>query len=200
MTSICQSSKHVACLFFNMTNEVNIDQVNKVELWVYKLHHINDPHIQTFTVSELGREPLETKRRPRNLVQRVETSVRNGWIKVNIKSAVMNWLKYPNKNLGIAILCRDCHHRRHRKMFSSKRGTEPYLAINVKKAKSRHERSPPILCREHTTTCCLMPLTINFEALGWTGVVHPPTFGANYCRGSCHGKDIICVLCIDITF
>lgn len=174
-----------------MNGKVSPEEVQRAELWIYKLFYHRDPLVQTFVVSELGRSNrAERKVRPRNIIQRFEAKIKHGWLKIDVTETVVRWLQKPNRNDGISILCKGCQRKNHRTIFSSKRGSMPFLAVETRKRhRSRREkRSPPVQCSIGYEGCCLAPLEINFDDIGWTGIIAPKKLNYAYCRGSCHGK------------
>ena len=111
-----------------MNGKVSPEEVQRAELWIYKLFYHRDPLVQTFVVSELGRSNrAERKVRPRNIIQRFEAKIKHGWLKIDVTETVVRWLQKPNRNDGISILCKGCQRKNHRTIFSSKR----YLVPNV---------------------------------------------------------------------
>ncbi|XP_060077255.1 growth/differentiation factor 8-like [Ylistrum balloti] len=188
VTVECTNKKGAGCYHFDVDGKVNPNDIFSAEIWIYKLFHHHDPHIQTFIVSEL-KQDNQGRRRPKNMVNRVETSVKYGWLKIKVKRSVIRWLQKPRQNHGIAIVCRSCIRKNPRTIFSFKSDTRPFLVITTKKGHNvRHTRSTPRICTERSTECCMKPLTINFNDIGWDSVISPVSFQANYCYGSCEGQ------------
>lgn len=188
MTGECLNKKGTACYHFDVTGKVNPYDVHRAEIWIYKLFNFYDPYLQTFLVSELC-QGNHSKRRPKNMVNRVETRMKYGWLRIEVKRTVIRWLQKPRENDGIAILCKSCTRRNPKAIFSFKNDTIPFLVITTRKGyNSRHPRSAPHRCTDTSTECCLKPLRINFTDLGWDGMINPVSFDANYCYGSCEGE------------
>lgn len=165
--------------------------VQKAELWIYKLFYHRDPVVQTFVVSELGRtNRAERKVRPRNIINRFETKIKHGWLKIDVTETVVRWLQKPARNDGISILCKGCQRKNHKTIFSSKYDSMPFLAITTRKShrSRRSKRSAPVACSLGYDGCCLAPLEINFDEIGWTGIIAPKKLNYAYCKGSCNGR------------
>ncbi|XP_033736807.1 growth/differentiation factor 8-like [Pecten maximus] len=188
VTSECMNKKGTGCYHFDVEGKVNPKDVFSAEIWIYKLFHHQDPHIQTFIMSEL-KQDQKGRRRPKNMVNRLETRIKYGWLKIGVKKSVIRWLQKPRQNDGISILCRSCIRKNPRTIYSFKNDTRPFLVITTKKGNHfRHGRSTPRECTESSTECCMKPLTINFQDIGWDSIVSPVSFQANYCYGSCEAQ------------
>ncbi|KAJ8305517.1 hypothetical protein KUTeg_016062 [Tegillarca granosa] len=185
VTRSCRTKKSAGCYFFNVAGKVSPEQIHSAELWIYKLFNRNDPYSQTYLLSELGKS-ANKKRTPKKDVNRIETTLKYGWLKINVKKTVLHWLMKPHRNFGLTILCKFCQRKNHKTIFSSKRDSMPFLVINTRVHSQRHKRSMPRRCTEHTRECCLASLEINFSEIGWNWVTAPSSFRANYCTGSCH--------------
>ena len=191
-THRCIHRKSAGCYYFDVLGKVSPYDVATAELWVYKLFNHNDPYIQTFFFHELERSNRSNKGKPRNM-RRIETKMKYGWLKIDVKKTVLRWLHKPHKNAGVSIVCKGCQRKDYRQIFSTKNDTMPFIVIRTKKGR-RHRRlgrSVPRECTETSTECCLAPLEVDFNAIGWSGVVAPKTLRANYCTGSCHGKSLL---------
>ncbi|OWF56341.1 growth/differentiation factor 8-like [Mizuhopecten yessoensis] len=189
VTTECTNRKSTGCYHFDVAGKVNPNHVFAAEIWIYKLFNQYDPHLQTFIVSEL-RQDMHGRRRPKNMVNRVETHMKYGWLKIEVKRSVIRWLQKPRQNDGIAILCKTCKRKNPRTIFSYKNDTRPFLVITTKKGHNiRKARSTPRICTERSTECCMKPLTINFHDIGWDSMIRPVSFQANYCYGSCEAQN-----------
>lgn len=189
-TENCSYRKSAGCYYFDVNGKVPASDVQKAELWIYKLFYHRDPVIQTFVVSELGRtNRAERKVRPRNIINRFETKIKHGWLKIDVTETVVRWLQKPARNDGISILCKGCQRKNHKTIFSSKYDSMPFLAITTRKnhRSRRSKRSAPVSCSPGYEGCCLAPLEINFDEIGWTGIIAPKKFNYAYCKGSCNG-------------
>ena len=75
-------------------------------------------------VSEL--EPYlrdaEEMLRFRNIVKRMETRLKSGWMKIYVKRSVIRWLTKPHRNNGLAIVCQTCQRSNHRTIYGDKEG------------------------------------------------------------------------------
>ncbi|XP_056020300.1 growth/differentiation factor 8-like [Ostrea edulis] len=190
-TSQCSYRKSAGCYYFDVNGKVSASEVQSAELWIYKLFYHRDPFIQTFVVSELGRSNrAEKKVRPRNIIKRFETKIKHGWLKIDVTETIVRWLQKPSRNDGISILCKGCQRKNHKTIFSSKYDSMPFLAIKTRKGSRarRHKRSVPVECSPGYDGCCLAPLEINFDDIGWTGIVVPKKLNYAYCRGSCNDE------------
>ncbi|XP_062613939.1 growth/differentiation factor 8-like [Saccostrea cucullata] len=191
-TEHCSYRKSAGCYYFDVNGKVDASDVVNAELWIYKLFYHRDPFIQTFVVSELGRSNrAERKVRPRNIIKRFETKIKHGWLKIDVTETVVRWLQKPRRNDGISILCKGCQRKNHKTIFSSKYDSMPFLAIKTRKGvreRRRVRRSTPVQCSIGYEGCCLMPMEINFDAIGWTGIVAPKKLHYAYCRGSCNDE------------
>ncbi|XP_061181653.1 growth/differentiation factor 8-like [Saccostrea echinata] len=190
-TEHCSYRKSAGCYYFDVNGKVSANDVVDAELWIYKLFYHRDPFIQTFVVSELGRSNrAERKVRPRNIIKRFETKIKHGWLKIDVTETVVRWLQKPRRNDGISILCKGCQRKNHKTIFSSKYDSMPFLAIKTRKGtrERRVRRSAPVQCSIGYDGCCLMPMEINFDVIGWTGIVAPKKLHYAYCRGSCNDE------------
>lgn len=190
-TENCSYRKSAGCYYFDVNGKVPASDVQKAELWIYKLFYHRDPVVQTFVVSELGRtNRAERKVRPRNIINRFETKIKHGWLKIDVTETVVRWLQKPARNDGISILCKGCQRKNHKTIFSSKYDSMPFLAITTRKShrSRRSKRSAPVACSLGYEGCCLAPLEINFDEIGWTGIIAPKKLNYAYCKGSCNDE------------
>ena len=68
----------------------------------------------------------------------------------------------------------------------------PYIQLEIKdnSVSNRNKRNLGKVCSEETdsneTHCCLWPFTVDFEKeYGWTFIIHPSKYEANFCAGDC---------------
>lgn len=192
ITDKCAQTKSTGCYSFDTaTSGINPDMVSGVELWIYKQPDVNDHHIQEFMVSELepyikgGKEVL----RFRNIVKRIDTRLKYGWMKIYVKRSVVRWLSKPHRNHGLAVVCKTCQRQNHKTIYGNKEGYMPILVFYMKqhpRSLKRNKRHVP--CIEGGMNCCHKEqLEINFRDIGWNYIMTPETIRPNFCTGSCNG-------------
>lgn len=75
-------------------------------------------------VSEL--EPLfkdgKSVLRFRNIVKRIETRLKYGWMKIYVHRSVLRWLSKPHRNHGLAVVCKTCQRQNHKTIYGNKEG------------------------------------------------------------------------------
>ncbi|KAL4236098.1 hypothetical protein ACF0H5_004484 [Mactra antiquata] len=192
ITHYCAKKKGVGCYSFDVSNKtVDPDQVSSVELWIYKQRDVNDHHLQTFMVSEL--EPYEKHGksflRSRNIVKRIETRLKYGWMKIYVRRSVSRWLSKPHRNHGLSVICKTCQRKNHKAIYGNKEGYMPILVFYMKDQQRLRQRTRRYSdCDDETENCChVEPLIFNFHEHGWDYIMEPKQIAINYCTGSCKG-------------
>ncbi|XP_045158201.2 growth/differentiation factor 8-like [Mercenaria mercenaria] len=192
ITNKCAKKKGTGCYSFNTTSSaIDPDLVSSIELWIYKQPDVNDHHIQEFMVSELepyikgGKEVL----RFRNIVKRIDTRLKYGWMKIYVRRSVIRWLSKPHRNHGLAVVCKTCQRQNHKTIYGNKEGYMPILVFYMKQHSRSHRRyRRHTECIEGGMNCCHKEtLEINFHDIGWDYIMTPDTIRPNFCTGSCNG-------------
>lgn len=122
-----------------------------------------------------------TKRVPRRRPKHGWYSVRNST--KPLTQLLILYKKHKKDHIQMAINCPDC---------CSHPMSEEFLPILVVQA------SKPIMLRDADDTvpkcfskCCVKPLIVDFDELGYDWVIHPRRYTANYCEGSCRRHDLL---------
>ncbi|XP_050402964.1 inhibin beta B chain [Patella vulgata] len=182
----CSHRHATGCFHLDLHGKVK-GHIASAKLWVFKNRDWNDKQ-QSFTISELdqGTSYNYTKLRPKNIVQRIETDVKSGWLQFNITTTIRKWLDKPHLNHGFSIRCKTCHTKSHRVVFGSKEGYRPLLIIHFGNENRRRERRS-IDCTPGETLCCRQQFYIDFGAIeDFLQILQPKGLWANYCTGSCY--------------
>ncbi|KAL3869156.1 hypothetical protein ACJMK2_041869 [Sinanodonta woodiana] len=191
VTHKCVHKKSTGCYTFKIDDK-NIDPstVSAVYLWIYKQADLNDHYIQTFMVSELdmtydinGNRTL----RNRNIVKRLETSLKYGWMKIYVRRTVVRWLQKPARNKGLSVICKTCQRQSYKTIFGFKEGHKPILVFDIQEKRHFQARSKREVTCIGGNCCRRESLNINFEAIGWNFILYPKSINTYYCTGSCEG-------------
>ena len=145
-------------------------------------------------VSELDQSNRKVKGermlRSRNIVKRIETRLKDGWMKIYVTRTVMRWLSKPQRNNGLAVICKTCQRHNHKTIYGNKEGMMPILVFYMRQSKTHRRRyRRETDCIEGGNNCCHKEtLMINFRDIGWDYIMAPSSIRPNYCTGSCNGK------------
>jgi hypothetical protein len=117
-----------------------------------------------------------------------------GWVDINVWDLVSAWLKDPTTNLGFVLSVKTGSGVeipvgvQHQQLP----GNIPYLQLEIRDSawNARKKRTLSKVCSESDENaeshCCLWPFTVDFEkTYGWTFIISPPSYEANYCSGDC---------------
>lgn len=167
------------CLHFRLADKLKNVEVVSAELWVY--HRTDDRINQTFTISEVkqgrSRKVLDTK----------YTDTNDEWVKFDFSDIIQRWSKRRHSNHVIKVTCKTCRMREI--PFESNNELRPFLMIQVGHHISRHRQKRHISCSPRVKDCCKQNFYVTFKELGWDDwIVRPAGYNANYCKGSCEGK------------
>jgi len=80
-------------------------------------------------------------------------------------------------SLQFQLTCINCDYSAH--PIDASPANVPFLTLNGRR---RERRGDAGACNGR---CCMKELIVDFDALGWTWVLHPKQYIANYCTGSC---------------
>ena len=119
-----------------------------------------------------------------------------GYTTFDITSVLKPWFANNPKGplvLKVSAYCMDSLHCNMPVFDDGLGDKQPKLLISKEleddssQRRKRQSSEPGVgFCQPDTTTCCLHPLTINFkEDLGFTFVLQPKQFDANFCLGFC---------------
>ena len=185
VTRTCAHRKSTGCFKFDYKNKLE-GQITSAELLVYKFRDGNDGQ-QTILVSELEKSGRR-KLRPLNMVTRIETDIKEGWVSFPLDKTVRRWLAEPEIWSGaLAIKCKTCVQTKHRNIFGAKGVYRPVLVIRVQpESKRRPKRG--LECDVGTDMCCKKDYYITFHDLEMYRILQPRGIWANYCTGSCNGQ------------
>ena len=149
--------------------------------------------LQTFMVSELDKSTKKTRGEPmlkhRNIVKRIETRLKDGWMKFYVTRTVMRWLSKPHRNNGLAVICKTCQRQNYKTIYGYKEGMMPILVFYMRQSRAHRRRyRRETECVEGGNNCCRKEsLLINFRDIGWDYIMAPASIRPNYCTGSCNG-------------
>jgi hypothetical protein len=65
-----------------------------------------------------GKEVLRFK----NIVKRIDTRLKYGWMKIYVRRSVIRWLSKPHRNHGLAVVCKTCQRENHKTIYGNKEG------------------------------------------------------------------------------
>ncbi|KAK7100160.1 uncharacterized protein [Littorina saxatilis] len=175
---------------FGLTGKVK-GHVTSAALWVYKMKDAHDVHEQTLVITDLHFSKRR-RLRERSLVARLDTHVKEGWLRFDVTRLVQGWLKgkTPASLQMLAIRCKTCHRTNYRAIFGVKSNFRPVLVVEENgedsdddKRRERREACDP------NTRCCKFDLTIQFHDLGVHEILRPRSIKADYCHGFCERPD-----------
>ncbi|XP_063286213.1 growth/differentiation factor 8-like isoform X1 [Pelobates fuscus] len=177
------------CCYFKFSSIMQYNKIAKAQLWIYlkPVQRRTTVFVQTF---RLAKGLNDGTRSTGIRALKLELSPGPGtWKSLDVKTALQNWLKQPESNLGIEIKATDENGKdvpvAHR--GSNDDGLSPFIEVKVMDTPKRSRRDFGLDCDEHSTEsrCCRYPLTVDFEAFGWDWIIAPKRYKANYCIGEC---------------
>ncbi|XP_067210968.1 transforming growth factor beta-1 proprotein isoform X2 [Linepithema humile] len=192
-TKCRQSSNHItgfnpaACFTFYLPNEMLFVDVTSAELWFYKEKVENDDELQqTFVISELDHWDLGGSFEKNTVMAILETDVREGWVKTDMKFMVKKWVGRQGLNHAIQIACTTCSIDRDSAPVSIEQTLKPFLVIHTAPLPQKNRPKRNSNCQPEMKECCRDDLYINFKDIGWSEwILHPSGYHAYFCRGSC---------------
>ncbi|CAG9816776.1 unnamed protein product [Phaedon cochleariae] len=180
-----------ACLPFQMPNDIHSSEVSTAELWFHKESDMLDEHNQTFVISEVTHWDARRSFQKTTPIAIQETSLTEGWLRVDVSYVVKTWLGYQNSPLhAINVACKTCGMDKMQSPISFKSDSKPFLVIYTHSQQRRsytHRRQKRSSnCGEGINECCRESLYISFADIGWDDwIIQPEGYNAYFCRGSC---------------
>nr|XP_023024639.1 growth/differentiation factor 8-like [Leptinotarsa decemlineata] len=180
-----------ACLPFQMPNDIHSVDVNTAELWFHKESDFLDEHNQTFIISEVAHWDTNRSFQKTTPIAIQETSLNEGWLKVDVSYVVKNWLEYKNSPIhAISVVCKTCGMDKYQSPISFRNDLKPFLVIYTHTQQRRsylHRRQRRSSnCEPGIKECCRESLYISFAEIGWDDwIIQPEGYNAHFCRGSC---------------
>ncbi|XP_050314502.1 growth/differentiation factor 8 [Anthonomus grandis grandis] len=180
-----------ACLPFQMPNDIHSSDVSTAELWFHKKADIMDKHNQTFIISEVAHWDKNKSFQKTNPVAIQDTSITDGWLKVDVTYVVKKWMDYQESPIhALNVLCKTCGLDKSLSPISFSGDMKPFLIIYTHSQKRRsfmHRRQKRSSeCRDSPNECCRESLYVSFAEIGWSNwIIKPEGYNAYFCRGSC---------------
>ncbi|XP_066433193.1 growth/differentiation factor 8-like [Eleutherodactylus coqui] len=177
------------CCYFKFSSIIQYNKIAKAQLWIYlkPVQKRTTVFIQTFRLPRYVNDNLRsTGIRPLKLEMNPGPGI---WKSIDVKTALQNWLKQLESNIGIEVKATDENGRDipvgHR--GSNEDGMNPFIEVKVMDTPKRSRRDFGLDCDEHSaeSRCCRYQLTVDFEAFGWDWIIAPKRYKANYCSGEC---------------
>ncbi|XP_060537411.1 inhibin beta chain-like [Cylas formicarius] len=180
-----------ACLPFQMPRDIRSSEVSSAELWFHKKKDTMDSHNQTFVISEVAHWDTNKSFQKTKPIAIRETSLSEGWLKVDVTYVAKNWLDYQNSPVhAINLVCKTCGVDKSQSPVSFSPELKPFLVIYTHSQQRRsfvHRRQKRSLdCKVSPNECCRESLYVSFEEIGWNDwIIKPEGYNAYFCRGSC---------------
>ncbi|CAD7093907.1 unnamed protein product [Hermetia illucens] len=134
----------------------------------------------------------------------INEPISSRWIELDVSKAVNGWLLSKQSNLGLEIVCDNCHQYNMYIMEDYSANSEPDFSpvLNIvgrfgmhreKRSRQHHHfmqasrRKPRKTdCVQENNKCCRHKMEVVFsEIKGYDFIIQPKTFDAGYCRGRC---------------
>ncbi|KAJ8985862.1 hypothetical protein NQ317_006236 [Molorchus minor] len=180
-----------ACLPFQMPTDIHTSDVSTAELWFHKEEDNMDAHNQTFVISEVAHWDTNKSFQKTKPIAIQETSITEGWLKVDVTYIVKNWMDYQDSPThAISVVCKTCGMEKSRSPISFVSELKPFLVIYTYSQQRRtltHRRPKRSAnCSPGLNECCRESLYISFAEIGWDDwIIKPEGYNAYFCRGSC---------------
>ncbi|KAJ8923596.1 hypothetical protein NQ315_010175 [Exocentrus adspersus] len=180
-----------ACLPFQMPTDVHASDVSTAELWFHKEKDNLDSHNQTFVISEVAHWDTNKSFQKTKPIAIQETSMTEGWLKVDVTYVVKNWLEYQDSPThAVNVVCKTCGMQKSQSPISFTSELKPFLVIYTHSQQRRsltHRRQKRSSnCGPGMNECCRESLYISFADIGWDDwIIKPEGYNAYFCRGSC---------------
>lgn len=115
-----------------------------------------------------------------------------GWANIEVTDIVSLWFKNQTDNFGLVLNVSTGSGKKIDVGVQHQTSNVPYMVLEIKENSSSNRRKRTLgkVCSEETdaaeTHCCMWPLFVDFEKeFGWTFIIHPTTYEANFCSGDC---------------
>ncbi|KRT78496.1 hypothetical protein AMK59_7013 [Oryctes borbonicus] len=179
-----------ACLPFQLPSDIYASDVSSAELWFYKLPDAYDSRNQTIVVSEVAHWDSDISFQKTKPIAIKETSLIEGWVKINVGYVIKNWLQYQDSPIhALNVVCKTCYMDAYNSPISFGKATKPFLIIYThtqNRVERGHRRKRNVNCEPGNNECCRESLYISFADIGWSDwIIHPPGYNAYFCKGSC---------------
>lgn len=114
-----------------------------------------------------------------------KTRSSDGWYSVRGAvvplTSIINQYKHSQHSINLFMSCDGCEQ-------------SPFDRSNPPKIVIQGSRPDPISDARSSTChgpCCVKPLEIDFDKLGYDWILYPRKYTANYCEGSCNRRDMV---------
>ncbi|KAJ3639354.1 hypothetical protein Zmor_002717 [Zophobas morio] len=179
-----------ACVPFQMPNDIHATDVSLVELWFHKVPDNLDSHNQTIVVSEVAHWDTNRSFQKTKPIAIQETSLTEGWLKVDVTFVVKNWLDYQDSPThAISVACKTCGMDKNQSPISFSAKLKPFLVIYTHSQQRRALHRRPkrqINCGVGVGECCRESFYVSFADIGWDDwILGPEGYNAYFCKGSC---------------
>lgn len=173
------------CFSIQIPADIDHNDVESAELWVYKEPHVMDTNKHSFLIGEV--ETWDSKdiytQKPFAIQ---ETNVTEEWVKIDIAWKIKNWIEENDLEHVIDISCNTCEKHPSMDMLSLDQGYRPFIVINTHPSRKIKRQRRSVNCSPGVTECCREKLYISFAEIGWDDwILYPPGYHAYFCRGSC---------------
>ncbi|KAJ6643812.1 Inhibin beta B chain [Pseudolycoriella hygida] len=157
------------CFSIQIPADIDHNDVESAELWVYKEPHVMDTNKHSFLIGEV--ETWDSKEE---------------WVKIDIAWKIKNWIEENDLEHVIDISCNTCEKHPSMDMLSLDQGYRPFIVINTHPRRKIKRQRRSVNCSPGVTECCREKLYISFADIGWDDwILYPPGYHAYFCRGSC---------------
>ncbi|XP_046405652.1 inhibin beta C chain [Ischnura elegans] len=167
------------CLTLRFPAELTAEDVTSAQLWVYKE---GDRRSQNHTLVVSAQ--WEAKVAKSKLLVTHNTSIKEGWVKINLLWAVKQWLEYSELPHTIHVACKTCG--TSKTPISLLPENRPFLVMSTNSDSAYQRPKRNVDCVPGLTECCRESLYVSFADIGWSEwILQPPGYNAYFCRGSC---------------
>jgi TGF-beta receptor len=178
------------CVPFQMPTDIHSTDVSTAELWFHKEPDSLDSHNQTFVVSEVAHWDTNKSFQKTKPIAIQETSLTEGWLKVDVTYVVKNWLDYQDSPThAINVACKTCGMDKNQLPISFSSELKPFLVIYTHSQLKRSPHRRPkreTNCGLNVNECCRESFYVSFADIGWNDwIIKPEGYNAYFCKGSC---------------
>ncbi|XP_071440250.1 inhibin beta B chain [Hetaerina americana] len=175
------------CFTFRLPTELVADDVTAAQLWIYKERGSSYlGHNQTFVVSDASHWELSGGGRKPKYIASQTTSIREGWVKINLVWEVKHWLEYSEQPHSIHVACNNCEMGATKSPISLLPENRPFLVVNTNSNSAYQRPKRNVNCVPGLSECCRESFYVSFADIGWDDwILQPAGYHAYFCRGSC---------------
>ncbi|XP_045620631.2 inhibin beta B chain [Procambarus clarkii] len=170
--------RRTACFLFTMDGKSS-SSVEKATLWLWKVEDPADGSYQTLTIKEVA-----PNTRHKTLLSHKTTSVREGWVEVDLSDEVERWVASGKEEVEVEVTCRTCQGRHH--PVSRLPDHRPFIVVVTEQPQVRKRRSSRECPSLWGGGCCRQAINVSVAEMGWENwLLHPQSFTFYYCHGAC---------------